>query len=145
MSRFRKLAHTLWHCQYHIVWVPKYRFRILTGQVGTEVGRCIRAFSAHLKCEIVELNIQHDHVHLIVLIPPKLAVSDFVGTIKGRTAIRIFSRFQHLKRKPYWGNHFWAPGYCADTVGLDAEKIRRYVKYQEHREKQMEQRQLPFA
>lgn len=107
MSRFRKLSHTIWHCQYHIVWTPKYRYRILAGEVGAEVNRCIRAFSEQLKCEIIELNIQPDHVHLLVMIPPKLSVSTFVGTIKGRTAIRVFNRFRKLKRKPYWGNHFW--------------------------------------
>ena len=141
MSRFRKLSHAIWHCQYHIVWVPKYRFRILTGNVATEVGQCIRTFSEQLKCEVVELNVQHDHVHLLVMIPPKTSVSNFVGTVKGRTAIRIFNKFRYLKQKPYWGNHFWAKGYCADTVGLDEDKIRKYVKYQEKRERQAEQRQ----
>lgn len=144
MSRFRKLSHTIWHCQYHIVWTPKYRFRILSGPVAVEVGRCVRAFSEHLKCEVLELNVQVDHVHLLVMIPPKIAVSDYVGTVKGRTAIRVFNRFQHLRRKPYWGNHFWIKGYCADTVGLDAEKIRAYVKYQEKRERLAEQGKLKF-
>ena len=144
MSRFRKLSHTIWHCQYPIVWTPKYRFRILTGPVAEEVARCIRAFSEQQKCEVVELNVQIDHVHLLVMIPPKIAISDFVGTLKGRTAIRLFNRFQHLRRKPYWGNHFWVKGYCADTVGLDAEKIRAYVKYQEKRERLAEQGKLKF-
>ena len=141
MSRFRKLSHAVWHCQYHIVWTPKYRFRILTGAAGEEVNRCIRTFSEHLKCEVIELNVQIDHVHLIVMIPPKVSVSEFVGTVKGRTAIRIFNKFRQLKHKPYWGNHFWAKGYCVDTVGLDAEKIRRYVIFQEQRERQAEERQ----
>ena len=135
MSRFRKLSHTIWHCQYHIVWVPKYRFRMLTGAVGQEVERCIRAFCEQQHAEIVELNIQVDHVHLLVMVPPKLSISEFVGTLKGRTAIRVFNKFRHLKHKPYWGNHFWARGYCVDTVGLDAEKIQKYVKYQEDKEK----------
>ena len=138
MSRFRKLSHTIWHCQYHLVWVPKYRYRILSGLVGEEVERCIRAFSERLGAEIVELNIQEDHVHLLVLVPPKVSISEFMGTIKGRTAIRVLNKFRHLKRKPYWVNHFWARGYCVDTVGLDAEKIRRYVKYQEDQEKRAE-------
>jgi putative transposase len=137
MSRFRKLSHTIWHCQYHLIWVPKYRFRILSGDVAHEVGRCIRSFSEHKRCEIIEMNVQVDHVHLLVMIPPKLSVSDYVGTIKGRTAIRVFKKFQHLKRKPYWGNHFWSKGYCVDTVGLDEEKIRKYVKYQESKERQL--------
>ena len=144
MSRFRKLSHALWHCQYHIVWVPKYRLRILTGQVAEEVNTCIRAFSAHLKCEVIELNVQIDHIHVLVMIPPKLAVSKYVGTVKGRAAIRIFNRFRHLKHKPYWGNHFWTKGYCADTIGLDEEKIRKYIKYQERKERIAEQRGFDF-
>ena len=138
MSRFRKLSHAIWHCQYHIVWVPKYRYRILSGMVGQEVERCIRSFSDRLGAEIVELNVQEDHVHLLVMVPPKTSISEFMGTIKGRTAIRVFNKFRHLKHRPYWGNHFWARGYCVDTVGLDAEKIRKYVKYQEEREKRSE-------
>lgn len=138
MSRFRKLSHTLWHCQYHIVWVPKYRYRILTGKISSEVERCLRTFSAQQQCEIIELNVQVDHIHLIVMIPPKTSISEYVGTVKGRTAIRIFNKFRKLKDKPYWGNHFWARGYCVDTVGLDAEMIKKYVKYQEDIEKQNE-------
>ena len=138
MSRFRKLSHTIWHCQYHLVWVPKYRYRILTGLVAEEVERCIRAFAQPLGAEIVELNIQQDHVHLLVTIPPKVSISEFMGTVKGRTAIRVFNKFRHLKKSPYWGNHFWARGYCVDTVGLDADKIRKYVKYQEGKEKRSE-------
>ena len=136
MSRFRKLSHSIWYCQYHIVWVPKYRFRILSGMVGEEVERCIRAFCQQMGAEIVEVNIQIDHVHLLAMVPPKISISEFVGTLKGRTAIRVFNKFRHLKSKPYWGNHFWARGYCVDTVGLDEEKIRKYVKYQEGQEKQ---------
>ena len=138
MSRFRKLSHTIWHCQYHMVWVPKYRYRILTGLVAEEVERCICAFSERLGAEIVELNIQEDHAHLLAPVPPKVSISEFMGTIKGRTAIRVLNNFRHLKRKPYWGNHFWARGYCVDTVGLDAEKIRKYVKYQEDNDKRSE-------
>ena len=138
MSRFRKLSHTLWHCQYHIVWVPKYRFRILTGKVAEEVENCIRAFSEQQGGEVLELNIQVDHVHLLALVPPKISVSGYVGTLKGRTAIRVFNRFGKLKEKPYWGNHFWARGYCVDTVGLDPEMIRKYIKYQEAKERESE-------
>lgn len=144
MSRFKKLSHTLWHCHYHIVWVPKYRYRILTGRVAEEVGRCIRAFSEQQQAHVSELNIQLDHVHLLVMIPPKKSVSDFVGTVKGRTAIRVFNKFRELKRKPYWGNHFWARGYCVDTVGLDEEKIRKYVRYQEKKDREEELRQTSF-
>jgi putative transposase len=111
MSRFRKLSHSIWHCQYHIVWVPKYRHRILTGPVGNEVSSCIRAFSDQKHVEIMEMSVQPDHVHVIAMIPAKLSISDFCGTAKGRTAIRVFNKFRDLKKKPYWGNHFWTEGY----------------------------------
>ncbi len=75
---------------------------------------------------------------MIVMVPPKLSISDYMGIVKGRTAIRVFNKFRKLKTRPYWGNHFWARGYCVDTVGLDAEKIRKYVKYQEANERQTE-------
>ena len=139
MSRFRKLSHTIWHCQYHIVWVPKYRFRILTGKIAKEVESCIRSFSEQKQCEVIELNVQVDHIHLIVMVPPKTSISEYVGIVKGRTAIRVFNKFRHLKNKPYWGNHFWARGYCVDTLGLDAEMIRKYVKYQEDIERRNEE------
>jgi len=142
MSRFRKLSHAIWHCQYHVVWVPKYRYRILGGAVAYEVERCIRVFSGQKQCQIQELNVQVDHVHVIAMIPPKLSVSDYLGLVKGRTAIRVFKKFPKLKLRPYWGNHFWAPGYCVDTIGLDEEKIRQYVQYQEKREKHEEQGRL---
>lgn len=74
-------------------------------------------------------------MHLLAMVPPKVSISEFVGTLKGRTAIRMLNKSEHLKRKPYWGNHVWARGYCVDTVGLDAERIRKYVKYQEDQEK----------
>ena len=142
MSRFEKLSQTLWHCQYHIVWVPKYRYRVLRDKIAQEISSCIRSFSEQKATEIVELNIQYDHVHLLVFVPPKLSISDYVGTIKGRTAIRVLNKFKHLKKKPYWGNHLWARGYCVDTVGLDAEMIRKYVKYQEAVEHRAEQQSI---
>ena len=135
MSRFRKLSQTIWHGQYHIVWTPKYRYKILTGELAVDVEDCIRAFVERLGSEVVELNVQIDHVHLLVMIPPKISVSEFVGTVKGRTAIRILNKHRKLKQKPYWGNHFWTRGYCVDTVGLDAEMIRKYVKYQDDKDR----------
>ena len=98
MSRFRKLSHTIWHCRFHIVWTAKNRLRVLTGQVGDEVNCCIKTFSEQKKCEVVEINVQIDHVHLIVLVSPKISIADFVGAIKGRTAIRELNKFRHLKK-----------------------------------------------
>ena len=91
-----------------------------------------------------EMNVQVDHVHLICMIPPKLRVSDYVGIVKGRTAIRLLKRFPDLRKRRYWGNHFWTKGYCVDTVGLDEDKIRQYVKYQEDRERREEQMKFGF-
>ena len=142
MSRFRRLSHTIWHCQYHIVWVPKYRFRILIGEVAQSVASGIQAICGFSGCEVVELNVQKDHVHLLVMVPPKVSISDLMGRVKGQTAMKVFRQFRQLRKKPYWGNHFWAKGYCVDTVGLDAEMISRYVRYQEKREKQQEQLKL---
>jgi len=139
MSRFDKLSHVLWHCQYHIIWVPKYRYRVLTGAVGREVFDCIQIYSSRLGCRVIELNVQPDHVHLLIKVPPKQSISNLMGAVKGRAAIRVFKQFPYLKKRPYWGNHFWAKGYCVDTVGLDADMIRKYVKYQEVLEKQQEE------
>ena len=135
MSRFHKLSHAIWYCKYHIVWTPKYRYRILEGVIKAETIHNIKMFADQKKCIIDKLNVQKDHIHLIVDIPPKFSVSEVVGTLKGRTAIRLFSKFKQLKQRPYWGNRFWARGYCVDTVGLDPEQIRLYVEYQEKQEK----------
>ena len=140
MSRFSKLSHVLWHCQYHIVWVPKYRYRVLKDRVAFELNKSIRVYSERMGCEIVELNVQADHVHLLVKVPPKVSISKLMGTVKGKTALQIFSQFSYLREKPYWGNHFWAKGYCVDTVGVDAEMIRLYVKQKEKPERNLELR-----
>ena len=103
MSRFRKLSQTIWHCQYHIVWTPKYRYRVITDKIGIEVDSCIRAFSEQLHSEIIELNVRKDHIHVLVMIPPKVSISKYVVTAKGRTAIRVLNKFRYLKQKPYWG------------------------------------------
>jgi putative transposase len=112
---------------------------LLRGAVGRAVDDGVQAICGYAGCEVVEMNVQQDHVHLIAMVPPKLAISDLMGRVKGQTAIKIFKQFRNLRKKPYWGNHFWSPGYCVDTVGLDAEMIRKYVKYQEQKERQIEQ------
>ena len=90
MSRFSRLSHVIWHCQYHIVWVPKYRYRILVDKVGFEVSKSIRIYAERIGCEVVEFNVQPDHVHLLVKVPPKVSISQLMGTVKGRTALQIF-------------------------------------------------------
>ena len=102
----------------------------------------IQAICGYTNCEVMELNVQRDHVHMVVMVPPKLAISDFLGRVKGQTAMKLFRRYRQLRKKPYWGNHFWAKGYCVDTLGLDPEMIQRYVKYQEKQESLAEQLNL---
>lgn len=131
MSRFQKLSHVIWHCQYHIVWCPKYRYRVLKGNIADFLGQLIQVEVKKMKGQIIELNVQVDHVHLLLRVPPKISISQLMGTIKGKSAIQIFQRFPSMRTKKYWGNHFWASGYCVDTVGLDTEKVRKYVNYQE--------------
>jgi putative transposase len=110
----------------------------LKDKVGFEISKSIRIHAERLGCDLVELNVQADYVHLLVKVPPKVSISTLMGTVKGRTALQIFKQFSYLKQKPYWGNHFWAKGYCVDTVGVDAEMIRQYVKYQEAQERQFD-------
>jgi putative transposase len=100
VSRFRKLSHTIWHCQYHITWVPNYRFRILTGPVGQSAAEGIQAICGYAGCEVVELNVQKDHVHLIVMVPPKVSISNLMGRVKGQTSMKLFKQFRYLRKKP---------------------------------------------
>jgi putative transposase len=90
--------------------------------------------------EVLEANVQADHVHMIVSIPPKYSVSNIMGYLKGKLAIRVFNRYEYL-RKRYWGGRLWSRGYCVSTVGLDEEKVRKYVQWQEKKEKENEARQ----
>jgi putative transposase len=99
----------------------------------------IQAICGYAGCEVVELNVQRDHVHRMVMIPPKISVSNMMGRLKGQTSMRLFNQFRDLREKPYCGNRFWSKGYCVDTVGLDSEMIRKYIQYQEKKEKQREQ------
>ena len=136
--KFQRLSHSIYECKYHIVFCPKYRLRILKNEVAEytrqEVYQLCRQKD---KVEVLEVNVQADHVHLVVSIPPKYAVSNFVGYLKGKLAIKLLSQYEQVKRK-YWGRHMWSRGYCVSTIGIDEEKIRKYVKWQEKREKQAE-------
>ena len=144
MSKYKRQSHVVYKCDYHIVWVPKYRLRVLTGEVGKLVDEDIRKLSEWLGCEVMELNVQADHVHVVVSIPPKVSVSTYMGTIKGKIAIKMFKSYPKLKKKPYWGNHFWARGYFVNTVGVNEEMIKKYVKYQEEEERKEERDQNDF-
>ena len=136
--KFKRLSHSIYECKYHIVFCPKYRMRILKGDVAEYTRQQIYQLCGQKdQVEVLELNVQADHVHLVVSIPPKYAVSNFVGYLKGKLAIKLLSQYEKVKRK-YWGRHVWSRGYCVSSIGLDEERIRKYVKYQEQREKQME-------
>ena len=144
MSKYKRQSHVVYKCDYHNVWVPKYRLRILTGEVGKLVDQDIRKLSEWLGCEVMELNVQADHVHVVVSIPPKVSVSTYMGTIKGKIAIKILKSYPKLKTKPYWGNYFWARGYFVNTVGVNEEIIKKNVKYQEEEERKEERDQNDF-
>jgi len=144
MGKYKKLSHVIYKCDYHIVWVPKYRLRILKGVIKTLIERDIRLLCDWKRCEVQELNVQEDHIHLLVSVPPKVSISKLVGVLKGKIAIKLFKTYPKLKQKPYWGNHFWARGYFVSTVGLDEEMIRKYVKHQEKEEKSIEDSQQKF-
>ena len=139
---FKRLSHTIYECKYHIVFCPKYRFRILKGEIaGFVLKNIYQLLSYKEKVEVLEANVQPDHVHMVVSIPPKYSVSSLMGYLKGKLALRLFQRYEKLGKR-YWGRHLWSRGYCVSTVGLDEEKIRLYVKWQEQKEKEIESKQL---
>ncbi len=144
MPKYRKLTHVVYQCDYHIVWAPKYRYRVLTGAIKELVEKDIKTLCEWKEVEVLELSVQADHIHLVCSVPPKLSISAFMGFLKGKLAIKLFKSYPALKQKPYWGNHFWARGYFINTVGMNEDLIRRYVKYQEEQEKQVEQNRQDF-
>lgn len=132
--KYKLLSHSIWLCTYHIVFCPKYRFKILDGKTEVVVrNELYRLCGQKDQIYIEEINIQVDHVHLIWSLPPKYAVSDIMGYLKGKTAIKLLNTVPGL-RKRYWGSHLWSRGYCVSTVGLNEEQIRKYVKWQQERD-----------
>ncbi len=132
--RLKKLAHSVYECKYHIVFCPKYRYKILRAEVASYVTEKIYRLCGQKEgVEVLELNVQPDHVHLVLSIPPKYAVSEIMGFLKGKLALGMFDQYPEL-RKRYWGRHVWSRGYCVTTVGLDEEMIRKYVNWQNKRE-----------
>jgi len=140
-KRFKKLSHSLYECKYHIVFCPKYRYKIFKDELAEytrqEIYRLCRQKD---KVEVLELTVQVDHIHLILSVPPKYSISTLMGYLKGKLSMKLFQRYEHLGRR-YWGRHLWSRGYCVSTIGLDEEKIRIYVKWQEGREKKIEAEQ----
>jgi len=139
--QFRKLAHSLYECKYHIIFCPKYRYKILQNEVAKYITQQVYRLSEQKDgIEVLEANVQVDHIHMVVTIPPKYAVSQYMGFLKGKLALRMFDHFPEL-RKRYWGQHVWARGYCVSTVGIDEERIRKYVKWQTEKERETETKQ----
>ncbi len=135
---FKRLSHSIYECKYHIVFCPKYRYRIFKEEIAEYTRQQIYGLCRQKELvEVLELSIQPDHVHLVASIPPKYAVSSFIGYLKGKLSIRLFQQYERLGRR-YWGRHLWSRGYCVSTVGLDEEKMRKYVKWQEQKEKAVE-------
>ena len=125
-----KLAHVAWDCKYHIVFVPKYRYKIFTKEVKEAVRDELKKLCVWLGITIIEGNVCKDHIHMCLAIPPKYSIAQVVGTLKGKTAIRMFNKFPELRKK-YWGSHFWSRGYYVNTVGKNEEMIKKYIKDQD--------------
>ena len=128
MRDWKSQAHVKWECKYHIVWVPKYRRKVLYGRVRTRTREIIRDLCGQKGVEIVEGNVRKDHIHLCLSIPPKFSVAHVTGFLKGKSAIRLHREFVGQRSGE---KHFWIRGYCVSTVGLDEEAIRRYIRDQE--------------
>ena len=123
------LAHTKWNCKYHIILTPKYRRKIIYQQISNGIGSIIRTLCARKGVEIIEAAALPELIHLYVAIPPKYAVSDFMGYLKGKSSLMIFDRHANLKYQ-YGNRHFWCRGYYVDTVGRNEKAIREYVRNQ---------------
>lgn len=123
------LSHTRWNCKYHIVFAPKYRRQIIYGKIKEDIGKIIRKLCEYKDVEIIEANACPDHIHMLVSIPPKLSVSQFMGYLKGKSSLMIFDRHANLKYK-YGNRQFWCKGYYVDTVGRNKKAIEEYIKNQ---------------
>ena len=135
------MAHVVWDCKYHVVIVPKYRRKVFYGKQRRRIGEILRELCRQKDVGMVEGNAAIDHIHMLLMIPPKFSVANTIGFLKGKSAIRIFRDYLQVKRN-FTGRHFWARGYCVSTVGLDEQMIREYIKNQEREEKRQEQMRL---
>ena len=138
MRSTQSLSHTKWECKYHLTWIPKFRKKELYGELRKHVGEAIREMARRSGSEILEGHLMSDHVHMLISIPPKYAVSQIVGYIKGKTAIHI-ARELFGKKRNFTGEEFWARGYHVSTIGRDEEAIRKYIKDQEKEDQRIDQ------
>ena len=129
MNDTNSLAHTKWHCKYHMVFAPKYRRKVIYGDLKTEIGKIFRELCSWKQITILEAEACRDHIHMCLEIPPKFSVSSIVGFLKGKSSLLIHERHGNLKYK-YGNRSFWCRGYCVDTVGKNAKKIQEYIQNQ---------------
>ena len=141
MKDWRSIAHVTWECKYHVVIVPKYRKKAIFGHIRKELGDVFRRLARQKESVIEEGHLMPDHVHMMISIPPKYAVSQVVGFIKGKSAIHIARVYAGRKRN-YVGQHFWARGFFASTVGRDEQVIREYIRHQEAEDRRIDQLSL---
>jgi len=135
------LSHTKWECKYHVVFIPKYRRKTLYGELRRHLGGVFRELAEQKESRIEEGHLLADHVHMLIAIPPKYAVAQVVGFLKGKSAIHI-ARAYAGRRRDFRGQHFWARGYFVSTVGRDEEKVRQYIKQQETEDKRLDKLQV---
>ena len=135
------LSHTKWNCQYHIVFTPKYRKKVLYGKIRDDIREIISTLCSYKDVEIIAGAVCLDHVHLSVAIPPKLSVSSFMGYLKGKSSLMIFDEHANLKYN-YGSRHFWSEGYYVSTVGLNKKTIVNYIKNQELEDQLEDKRSL---
>ena len=129
MHDWETLSHVRWECKYHVVFIPKYRRKILYGKLRERIGPILKDLCRQKGVEVLEGHCMSDHIHMCLSIPPKYSVAFIVGFIKGKSAIRIHRDL--LKEGRTYGLHFWAVGYCVSTVGLDEQRVRQYIQEQE--------------
>ena len=141
MDEYQSLSHTKWDCKYHVIFIPKYRRRALYGQLRRHLGEVFRKLAEQKESRIEEGHLMPDHVHMMIAIPPKYAVSQVVGFIKGKSAIHLARSYAERSRN-FVGQHFWARGYFVSTVGRDEEVIREYIRHQEEEDKRLDQMQI---
>ena len=135
------LSHCKWNCKYHIVFAPKYRRQVIYGKIKTDIGQILRKLCTWKGVEIVEAELCPDHVHMLVKIPPKYSVSQFMGYLKGKSTLMIFDKHANLKYK-YGRRQFWCDGYYVDTVGKNEKKIAEYIQNQLREDYEYEQLSL---
>ena len=129
MKDIHSLSHTKWNCKYHVVFAPKYRRKVFYGEKKVEIGKILRELCKWKGVNILEAEVCPDHVHMLVEIPPKMAVSWFMGFLKGKSSLMIYEKWGNLKYK-YRGREFWCRGYYVDTVGKNTKAIAEYIKNQ---------------